>query len=80
MLFLKERQKKLLKQNSQVGEFYLLDTAFNNELIGTNAPSVSFLCVEKLKKQFQKKFRTWEIFMCFPNIFLKMAHLSNINL
>ena len=46
MLFLKEHQKKLLKQNSQVGEFYLLDTAFNNELIGTNAPSVSFLYVE----------------------------------
>ena len=85
MLFLKEHQKKLLKQNSQVGEinkiiskniqkignfyaifertskkviktkfpgwgFYFPGTAFHDKSNGTNPPSVSFLCVEKLTK------------------------------
>ena len=48
MLFLKKQQKNVLKQNSQVGGLYFPDTAFNDESNGTNPPSVSFLCVEKL--------------------------------
>ena len=47
MLFLKKRQKNVLKQNSQVGGFYFPGTAFNDESNDTNPPSVSFLCVEK---------------------------------
>ena len=47
MLFLKKRQKKVSKQNSQVRGFYFSGTAFNDESNGTNPPSVSFLCVEK---------------------------------
>ena len=50
MLFLEEHQKKLLKQNSQVGGFYFPGTAFHDKSNGTNPPSVSFLCVEKMKK------------------------------
>ena len=48
MLFLKEHQKKILKQNSQVGGFYFPGTAFNDESNGTNPASVSFLYVENL--------------------------------
>ena len=48
LLFLKKQQKNVLKQNSQVGGLYFPDTAFNDESNGTNPPSVSFLCVEKL--------------------------------
>ena len=43
---LKEHQKKLLKQNSQVGWFYIPDTAFEDKSNGTYPPSVSFLYVE----------------------------------
>ena len=50
MLFLKKRQKNISKQNSQVGGFYFPGTAFNYKSNGTNPPSVSFLCVEKLAK------------------------------
>ena len=50
LLFLKEHQKKLLKQNSQVGGFYFPGTAFNDESNGTNPASVSFLYVENLTK------------------------------
>ena len=50
MLFLKKRQKKVLKQNSQVGGFFFPRTAFNYKSNGINPPSVSFLCVEKLPK------------------------------
>ena len=50
MLFLKEHQKKLLKENSQVGGFYFPCTAFNDKSNGTNPPSVSLLYVENLTK------------------------------
>ena len=50
MLFLKKRQKNISKENSQVGGFYFPGTAFNYKSNGTNPPSVSFLCVEKLPK------------------------------
>ena len=50
MGFLKKHQKKLLKQNFQVGGFYFPGAAFNDESNGTNPPSVSFLFVEKLTK------------------------------
>ena len=50
MLFLKEHQKKLLKENPQVGGFYFSGTAFNEKSNGANPPLVSFLCVEKLTK------------------------------
>ena len=50
MCFLKKHQKKLLKQNLQVGGFYFPGAAFNNESNGTNPLSVSFLCEEKLTK------------------------------
>ena len=65
MLFLKEHQKKLLKQNSQVGGFYFPGTAFNDKSNGTNPASVSFLYVENLTKYFQKIFTKKEIFMLF---------------
>ena len=61
MLFLKKRFKKLVKQNSQVAGFLVPDTAINDESNDTNL-SVSFLCVEKLTKQFQK-------IQNFPSIF-----------
>ena len=48
--FWNKRQKNILKQNSQVGGFYFPGTAFNYKSNGTNPPSVSFLCVEKLAK------------------------------
>ena len=57
MLFLKGHQKKLLKQNSQAGGFYFPESGFNGKSNGTYPPSVSFLCVEKLPKYFQKIFR-----------------------
>ena len=47
MLFLKKRQKNVLKQNSQVRGFCFPGTAFNDESNDTNPLSVSFLCVEK---------------------------------
>ena len=53
--FWKKRQKNVLKQNSQVGGFYFPGTAVNDKSNGTNPLSVSFLCVEKTTKQFQKK-------------------------
>ena len=65
MLFLKEHQKKFLKRNSQAGGFYFPGTAFNDKSNGTNPLSVSFLCVEKLTKQFQKN----SIFQKFLFIF-----------
>ena len=37
--------------------FYFPGTAFNEEFNGTYPPSVSFLYVENLTKQFQKIFR-----------------------
>ena len=57
MLFLKEHQKKFLKQNSQVGEIYFPGATFNTKFNGTNALSVSFVCVGKLTKEFQQSFR-----------------------
>ena len=50
MLLLKEHQKNVLKQNSQVGGFYFPGTAFNYKSNGTNPASVSFLYVENLTK------------------------------
>ena len=50
MLFLKEHQTKLLKQNFQVGGFYFPGTAFNDKSNGINPASVSFLYVENLTK------------------------------
>ena len=50
MLFLKEHQKKLSKQNSQAGGFYFPGSGFNGKSNGTYPPSVSFLYVENLTK------------------------------
>ena len=47
MLFLKKRQKKVVKQNSRIGGFYFPGTVFKYKPNGTNPPLVSFLCVEK---------------------------------
>ena len=37
-----------------LGGFYFPGATSNNELNGTKAPSVSFLCVEKLTHNFNK--------------------------
>ena len=65
MLFLVKRQKNVLNQNLQNGGFLFSGNALNDESNGTNPPSVSFLCVEKLTKQFQKIQKFLSIFSIF---------------
>ena len=50
MVFLKKRQKNVLNQNSQNKGFLFSGTKLKDDSNGTNPPSVSFLCVEKLPK------------------------------
>ena len=54
MLFLKEHQKKIIKQNCQAGGFYFPGSGFNGKSNGTNPPSVSYFYVENSTKQVQK--------------------------
>ena len=56
MLFLEKTSKKCFKTKFPGWGFYFPGTAFNDKSNGTNPLSVSFLCVEKTTKQFQKKF------------------------
>ena len=50
MLFLRKRQKIYNKTKFPGWGDYFPGTAFNYKSNGTNPPSVSFLCVEKLLK------------------------------
>ena len=58
MLFLKKRQKNVVKQNSHIGGFHFPGTAFKDESNGTNPPPIGiFLVCGEINKINSKSFQ-----------------------
>ena len=61
---LKEHQKKLLKQNSQVGWFYIPNTAFEDKSNGTY-PHLYLSCMWRIEQNYFQKYSENRKILCY---------------